>query len=192
MKKLTLAVMVMVSSVANAQITGPKAGLWETKLVHQVIDGRDMTEKLVAAQAKMQAAMAKMTPEQRQKMEAMMKGMGTQGSSGAMRVCISPAMAAKHAVQSDPNSRCPATKLTTNGNKTSFSFNCTNDGRTTVGSGQSTVNGDVISNHMESTTTDASGSHTVLIDSEMTYLGSDCQGITPIDQLAKGMEASGK
>jgi hypothetical protein len=193
MKKLTLVLMAVVTvcSSANAQMPGTKPGLWETKLVHQVVDGRDMTEKLAAAQAKMQAAMAQMTPEQRQQMASMMKGMPGQGQNGGMRVCISPAMAASHSM-TDPNNHCPSTSINTSGNKTTYSFNCTKDGRTIVGTGQNIANGDVVSSHLETKSTDAKGSHTMVIDSEMTYLGSDCQGVAPMDQMLKGMEASGK
>jgi hypothetical protein len=192
MKKLGLVVVVVICTSANAQMTGSKPGLWETKILHEVIDGRDMTEKIAAAQASMQAAMARMTPEQRQQTAAMMKGMAGQGQNGTIRVCISQAMIANHYMPADPNNRCPSTSVTTSGNKTTYSFNCTKDGRTVVGTGQSIANGGTTSTHLDTKSTDARGSHTMVIDSEATYLGSDCQGVVPLDQLAKGMEASGK
>lgn len=185
MKKTVLAIMLVASSAAHAETGAMRAGLWETKTIHQVVDGRDMTAQMAAQQARMQAAMAKMTPEQRQMMGASMKGMP--GSGGSVRMCISPAMAAKHMGQVNSDGRCPPASVTTSGNKTSYTFNCTKDGRTTVGNGTSTVNGDSVSSHVEVKTSDAKGSHTMAMDSEMTYLGADCQGITPIDQLAKGL-----
>jgi hypothetical protein len=184
MKKATLAVMLIVSSAAYADGGAMRAGLWETKIVHQLVDGRDMSVQMAAAQAKMQAAMANMTAEQRQMMSAHMKNMPGQG--GGMRICISPAMAAKHFVHTDSDGHCPSTAVSTSGNKTSFSFNCTKDGRTTTGQGVSTVNGDTVTSHFEGTSSDAKGNHTMAVDSEMTYLGADCQGIAPVDQLAKG------
>jgi len=184
MKKATLALMLIASSAAYADGGAMRAGLWETKIVHQLVDGRDMSVQMAAAQARMQAAMANMTPEQRQMMSAHMKNMPGQG--GSMRICISPAMAAKHYVHTDPDGRCPSISVSTSGNKTSFSFNCTRDGRTTTGNGVSTVNGDTVTTHFEGTSADAKGNHTMAVDSEMTYLGADCQGVTPIDQLAKG------
>ena len=187
MKKTALAIMLVASSAAHAETGAMRAGLWETKMIHQVVDGRDMTAQMAAQQARMQAAMAKMTPEQRQMMGASMKGIPGQGGGGSTRICISPAMAAKHMAQVNSDGRCPPAAVTTSGNKTSYSFNCTKDGRTTAGSGMSTVNGDSVSSHVEVKTGDAKGSHTMAMDSEMTYLGADCQGITPIDQLAKGL-----
>jgi hypothetical protein len=192
MKKMTLAMMIIVSSAAHAQTAETKPGLWESRLIHQIVDGKDISAQMAAAQAKTDAAMAKMTPEQRQQMASIMKGMSTPSANGGMQICISPAMAAKHALQADPNGRCPATSHATNGNETTYSFNCAKDGRTTTGSGKSTVNGNVITSHLETTSSDASGNHSVVIDSEMTYLGPDCKGITPIDQLAKGLEGSSK
>jgi len=176
MKKATLAVMLIVSSAAYADGGAMRAGLWETKVVHQLVDGRDVSER-------MRAAMANMTPEQRQMMSAHMKNMPGQG--GAIRLCISPAMAAKHYMHTDPDGRCPPTSVSTSGNKTTFSFSCAKDGRTISGNGVSTVIGDTATTHFESTSTDAKGTHSMVVDSEMTYLGADCQGVTPVDQLAK-------
>jgi len=189
MKKSAFVMMFLFSCAAHAQTAGMKPGLWETKVVRQMVDGRDMTAQIAAAQAKMQEAMAKMTPEQRQQMGSMMKGMAGQG--GNMRMCISAAMAARHFMQHDPSNHCPSATATTSGNKTTFSFNCTNNGRTSVGHGESIFNGDTISSHVEVDSTDAKGNHTMQMDAQMTYVGSDCQGIAPMDELAKGGQAPG-
>ena len=183
MKKTSLAILLVVSSAAFADPGTMRAGLWETKILHQLVDGRDMSAQMAAAQAKMQAAMANMTPEQRQMMGARMKNMPGQG--GSTRICISPAMAAKHMGQTDPDGHCPPASVSTSGNKTTYSFNCTRNGHSTSGNGVSTVNGDTMTSHIEATTTDAKGTHNMVMDTQMTYLGADCQGITPIDQLAK-------
>jgi hypothetical protein len=190
MKKLALAILIVVSGTTFAQSSSLKAGLWEMKLIHQVMDGRDMTAQMAAAQARMQQATANMTPDQRKQMESMMKGMGTGTSSqsglgGGRRMCISPAMAAKNAPMVDHEGQCPPAKVTRSGNKSSFEFNCTSNGRTRVGRGESTVSGDTITTSVNMTMTDARGSHTMQSESQMTYLGSDCQGIKPVDQLVK-------
>jgi Protein of unknown function (DUF3617) len=187
MKKSTLAVLILLSGVASAQSSSLKAGLWEMKPIRQVMDGRDMTAQMAAAQARMQQATASMTPEQRKQMEAMTKKMGTGSNStgSTTRICISPAMAARNAPMVDREGRCPPAKVTRSGNKSSFEFNCTNKERTTIGSGESTVNGDTISTNMNITMKDARGQHTMQTESQMTYLGSDCQGIKPVDQLVK-------
>ena len=188
MKTLALAILIAVSSTTFAQSSSLKAGLWEMKLIHQVMDGRDMTAQMALAQARMQQETANMTPDQRKQMESMMKGMGTSSQSslgGGWRMCISPAMAAKNAPMVDREGHCPPTKVTRSGNKSSFEFNCTTNGRTRVGSGESTMSGDTITTSVNMTMTDARGSHTMQSGSQMTYLGSDCQGIKPVDQLVK-------
>jgi hypothetical protein len=189
MRKSTLAMLVALSGTAYAQGSGLKPGLWEVRQIKQVVDGRDMAAQMASAQAQMQQSMAKMSPEQRKQMEAMMGGRGMpQGAAGGgTRICISPAMAARDKPMVDPEGRCEPAKVSRSGNKTSFEFNCTTQGRTTVGKGESTHSGDTVNSRMDMTTTDASGRHTMQSESQMKYLGPDCQGIKPMDQLAKGL-----
>jgi hypothetical protein len=180
MKQCTLAILVILSGTAFAQ-SNLKPGLWEVKATRQVMDGRDLTAQMAAASAKMEQAMANMTPEQRKQMEAMMSSQGRpqSASGGATRICVSPAMAAKDKPMVDSEGRCEPAKVTRNGNKTSFEFNCTRDGRTQVGSGESTVNGDTVSTRVDMTVTDAQGRHTMQTESQMRFLGTDCHGIRP-------------
>jgi hypothetical protein len=42
------------------------------------------------------------------------------------------------------------------------------------------------------TMSDSEGRHTMQGESEMTYLGSDCHGIKPVDQLVKGIHNPSK
>jgi len=194
MKKLALAVLVTLSTTAFAQGSGLKAGLWEIKQIKQVMDGRDMAAQMAAAQAEMQQAMANMSPAQRKQMEAMMggRGMPAGAAGGAQRICISPAMAAADKPMVDPEGRCEPAKVSRSGNKTSFEFNCTTQGHSMVGKGESTVSGDLVSTRMDMTTTDAQGRHTMQSESQMKYLGPDCQGLKPIDQIAKDAQAYGR
>ena len=190
MKKLTLAILITLSGTAFAQASSLKAGLWEIKPISQIMDGRDMTAQMASAQEKMQQAMANMSPEQRKQMQAMM---GHQGApaGGGMRICVSPAMAARDKPMVDPEGRCEPATVNHSGNKTSFEFNCTANGRTSTGKGESTVNGDTVTTRVDMTMTDARGRHTMQSESQMKYLGSDCQGIKPLDQLAKkGQDAA--
>ena len=186
MRKSTLAILTTLSGIAFAQSSSLKPGLWEMKPIRQVVDGRDMTAQMASAQAKMQQAMVNMPPDQRKQMEAKMKGMPTQSAAGGgTRICISPAMAARDKPMVDPEGRCEPAKVNRSGNKSSFEFNCTANGHTRVGKGESTVSGDTVTTRVDMTTTDARGSHTMQSESQMKYLGPDCQGIKPIDQLAK-------
>jgi hypothetical protein len=179
---------VQTSAQTSSQFPGQKAGLWELKPIKQTMDGKDMLAQLSASQEKMREAMAKMSPDQRAKMEAMMGGAGF-SQSGTMKVCVSPAMAAKNQPMTDKDSQCPPAKISHSGNQTTFEINCTKDGRTTVGSGTSTVNGEIVSTDMNVDITDPKGRHNIQSITQMTYLGADCQGITPADQLMKNMKA---
>lgn len=187
MKKATLVILLVLSGGAFAQGSGLKAGLWEMKQIKQIVDGKDMAAQMAAAQAQMAQAMANMPPERRKQMEAMMGGQGmpAQGGGVATRICISPAMAASDKPMVDPEGRCAPTKTSRSGNKTSFEFNCTSNGRTMVGKGENTISGDSVHARMDMTSTDASGRHTMQSESKMTYLGPDCKGVKPVDQLGK-------
>ena len=178
MKPLALAVLITVSSTAFAQGSGLKAGLWEMKVIQQVMDGRDTNAQMAAAQAQMQQRMASMPPAQRSQMEAMMGNQGT-------RVCISPAMAAKNKPMVDREGRCEPATVNHSGDKTTFEFSCTSDQGTRVGKGESIVSGDTVTTRVDMTMTDAKGRHTMQSETQMKYLGPDCQGVRPADQLAK-------
>jgi len=185
MKSFTLAILIALSGTVFAQSSNMKPGLWEIKQISHVVDGRDVTAQTAAARAKMQQAMANMSPAQREQMQAMMNRQGASVGGGGMRICISPAMAARDKPVLNSEGHCEPTKISRSGNKTRFEINCTNHGITTVGKGENTVVGDIVTNHMDLTTTDARGSHHTVSESQMKYLGSDCQGIKPADQLAK-------
>jgi hypothetical protein len=193
MKKSVLAILVALGTTAYADTPAMKAGLWEMTVVRQVMDGRDMSAQMAAAQAQMQQAMAKMSPAQRKQMESMMGSQGGGGSGGgAMRICVSPAMAARDKPMVDPEGRCEPAKVSRSGNKTSFEFNCTTGGRTSVGKGETVVSGDSMTTRMDMTTTDAHGRHTMQNETQMKYLGADCQGVKPADQLVKEMRGPGR
>jgi len=161
---------------------GLKAGLWETRVVKQVMDGRDMTAQIAGASAQMQQAMANMTPEQRARMEAMMKDHGapTVGNNGTMRMCISPEMANRDKPIIDREGCEPAT-VSRSGNHTTFEFSCTRNGNVTSGKGEATTNGDTISTVIDTTIHRASGeTHVMHSESEMKFLGADCGDVKPI------------
>ena len=183
MKKLTVAILITLGGIGCAQASGMKAGLWEINPTSQTVDGRDMTSEMSSAQARIQQEMDRLSPAQREKMQAMM-GQGTP-AGGGMRICVSPAMAASDTPIVDREGRCKPATVNRSGNKTSFEFNCTSNGRTSVGKGESIASGDTITTRMDMTETDARGKHTMHSESRMKYLGSDCQGIMPADQVAK-------
>lgn len=180
--KLAILALSLTASLALAQSFGMKQGLWEFKSLKTVVDGADTSAQLSAAQAQMQQAMANLSPEQRQQMEAMMKSRGVGVAGGSPRqICVSAAMAGSNKPVVDPQGKCAPASVSRDGNKTRFEFNCTSDGRTTIGKGESTNSGDTVTTVMDATTTDAKGQHTMHSETEMTYLGSDCQGVKPLD-----------
>ncbi len=184
MKTVTLATLLILSTAAMAQGSTLRQGLWEVKPISQLIDGKDMTAQMAASQERMQKSIASMPPEQRKQMQAMMGRQGAPAGSGT-RICVSAAMAARDRPMVDPDGRCEPAKVSRNGNRTSFEFNCVTEGRSMVGKGESTASGDLVSTRMDMTTTDAQGRHTMQSEVQMKYLGADCQGLKPIDQMVK-------
>lgn len=180
MKKTIVATLALAAAAsAHAQVPDAKAGLWETKIVKNVVDGKDMSAQMNDAMAAHQAQLDKLTPEQRAMVMSRMNGMG---GNSAIRTCISPAMAAKHDFGGDAHGHCPSADISVSGNTITFNINCTNQGRTIVGKGQAVMSGDTISRHIDVKETDDKGSHTAVIDMQSTYLGSDCKGVKPLDQ----------
>ncbi len=155
---------------------GLKAGLWEVHLVKQTVDGRDNSAQLAASLEHMKQQMASLPPEQRERMEAMMKQSGVQGSNGGFRICVSPEMAQRDAPPVlDREGHCQPASIQRHDNSTDFQFSCTTNGITMTGKGHAAMLGNLIKTHTEVTTRTASGTtHETQNDSEMTYLGSDC------------------
>ncbi len=181
MKNATLAILVALSVTACGQNSGFKPGLWEIKPIRHVVDGRDMTAQVLSDQAKRQQEMAaRMPPDQQNLM-----GHPAVFKAGGMRICISPARAAKGPLIVDPEGRCEPDKEIRSGNKSNFEFNCTFNGMTMVGKGESVTNDNIVTNNINMTATNAQGSHTMQSASQMNYLGTDCQGIRPLEQLVR-------
>lgn len=176
-----LAALLVAGSAALAQDAKIKPGLWETTVLHEVVDGRDVSSQMASAQSQMQQAMERMSPEQRQKLESVMGSgnMPGQHAAGANRICISPSMAAMDKLPVDPQGHCANIKVTRSGNKIDYEINCNSDGRTTVGTGQSIIDGDLVTARSQTTITDARGRHEMQSEVRMKYLGADCQGVAP-------------
>jgi hypothetical protein len=166
---------------AYATAVGLKPGLWEVRVVKQVVDGKDMTAQMAAQAAQLQKTMAAMPPEQRAQMEAMFKQKGiSQGGDGGYRLCVTPEMAKRDTPVVDKDGRCQPTKVTHSGNQTTYEINCSANGITTVGKGESTVTGDLITTRSDMTMTRPNGPPRVMhSESEMKYLGSDCGDVKP-------------
>jgi hypothetical protein len=187
-------ILIAVSGTAAAAGSGLKAGLWEITEVKQVLDGRDMGDQMAAAQSEMQQALANMPPDQRKQMQARMteRGVSLTGKGGAgNRVCVSAQMAARDKPLIDPQGKCQPSKVDRSGNKTRFEFSCTNQGRTMAGKGENTAGDNSLVTGIDMTVTDPSGSHTVHSETQMKYVGADCQGVKAADELEKEAQSHG-
>jgi len=162
---------------------GLKPGLWESKIVKQVVDGQDRTAQITGMAAKMQQAMANMPPEQRAQMESMMKqhAGGAMSGDGGFKMCISAEEANRDKPVIDREGKCQPATVTHSGDHTTFTINCSSNGNVTTGKGESTSSGDTITTQVDMTITKANGeSHVMHNETEMRYLGADCGDVKPL------------
>jgi hypothetical protein len=188
MKRTTI--MLALTAVASTAVAGGnvKPGLWEVRATKQVMDGQDMMAEMAAMQTQMQKMMANASAAQRKQMEGMM-GKQAMPAGNVHRVCISPDMAARDQAMFTSNNECQPTKTSQSGNRIMYEFNCQTRGGTMVGKGESVIGGDAVASKVDMVMTDARGKHTIQTESQMRFLGADCQGIKPADQIAKEMQA---
>ena len=176
---------VMVLAALSAFATGMtlKPGLWEVKLLKQIDNGRDMSDQISGASSTMQQALSKLPPEQRARVQAMLAKNGAGlGNNGGYRLCVSPEMAKRDTAFVDKEGHCQPATVTRSGNVTTYAFSCTSNGTTREGKGQATSVGDVITNQVDLTTHNASGTtHVMHIETEMHYVGPDCGDLKPPD-----------
>jgi Protein of unknown function (DUF3617) len=160
---------------------GLKPGLWEVRVVKQVIDGRDMSAQIAQSATRMEQAMANLPPEQRARLEAMLKQRGIgQDGNGSYRVCITPQMAKRDAPVLDKEGRCKPIKLSHHGDRTSFAFDCSSGRMTTKGKGVATISDELVTTQVDATTQSAQGeTHVMHSESEMKYVGPDCGDVKP-------------
>ena len=162
---------------------GLRSGLWETRVVKQVVDGRDMSAQIAGATSQMQQAMAAMPPEQRARVEAMMKQHGGPaiGNDGSVRICVSAEMASRDKPFVDREGHCQPATVNRSGDHTTFEFSCNWNGVESTGKGEATTSGDVIRTQVDTKTHKTGGeTHVTHSETEMKFLGSDCGGVKPI------------
>jgi hypothetical protein len=130
---IALPLNLLLVAAAHAQLqTQMQPGLWETTMQMKSQSG-----EMEKAMAQAQAAMAKMTPEQRKQMEAMMgkNGMAMGGTPNTVRICISPEQAAMRQIPARDG--CTHT-MQHSGNTTRMQFSCAGNPPST-GEGQFTL-----------------------------------------------------
>jgi hypothetical protein len=176
------ALAVLAALAAYSAGLGLKPGLWEIKVVKQVMDGRDMTAQMAAGRATMQLQMANMPPEQRARIQAMMPNSGVDPITGGFRICVSPEMAKRDTPIVDKDGHCQPATVKHDGNVTTYEFSCSSNGSTREGKGEATSAGDLITNRTDMTMHTANGAtHVMHSESEMRYLGADCGDVKPIE-----------
>jgi hypothetical protein len=168
-------------TMARAAGSGLKPGLWDVRLVHQIVDGHDISAQLTEAIAKAQTALAKLPPEERARAQAMLEPAGVNpGNNASYRICVSAAMAASDLPVLDKDGSCRPTMLSHKGDRSTFRIDCTVNGMHMQGQGQAVSAGDVITSSSDITTRAADGSmHTTHNETQMHYVGADCGALQP-------------
>jgi hypothetical protein len=157
-----------------------KPGLWEVRLVRQIVDGHDVSAQLTESVAKTQTALANLTPDARARAQAMFHRNGDSGGNSSFRICLSPEMAASDLPVMDREERCRPALLTRSGHATGFRIDCTTDGTRVKGRGRAVSTGTLISAQSDVTTRAADGvTHTLHNETQMQYLGADCGKLLP-------------
>lgn len=170
------------TTAASAQSIKP--GLWEMQ--HKMGGNPQMDQ----AMAQMQKQMAAMTPAQRKQMEAMMGQQGvtmpTPGAGGgmAMKVCITPEMAARSELPSQSEGQCTSKVTSRSGNTLKMAFTCQNP--PSSGEGTYTFSGDTAyTMKMVTTTTRQGKPESMTMDGLGKWLSADCGTVKPIQPPKK-------
>lgn len=160
---------------AHAQKLSP--GLWENTIT---LKG---DARMDAAMARMQEQLAKMTPEQRQQMEAMMagRGIGIGGPGGApntVRVCISQEQAERQELPQAGEGRCKRESMERSGNTIKFKLTCTDPAGTGEGSFTFTSDKAYTGSMVMDVTRNGRATHVEMQQSGQ-WLSADCGGLQP-------------
>lgn len=166
------------AAAAAQTLTARKPGLWELKTTHQ---GGPMAD----AQKQMEAAMASMPPAQRKQMEEMMRkqGVGVGGQPGVMRICVSPAMAARQDfAQPDPKDNCQHKVTPVSSSEAKFSFTCKGDEGPSSGEGRLwNLTSEGYQSQMKLQSRHEGKPVTMDVQQSARWVGTDCQGIKPLN-----------
>lgn len=167
-----------VGQIASAQtLPQRKPGLWEVQTQTQ--------GAMAEMQKQMDETLARMPPAQRQQMEAMMRqqGVGMTNKPGTLRICVSPAMAAREGLhQPDPEMKCQHKFTPVSSREARYAFTCTGPGGPTQGEGRVW---DYSPEGYQSEST-IKGQHqgrpmTTQFKQSARWLGADCQGLKPLE-----------
>jgi hypothetical protein len=175
---------VLAAGVAQAQgAASLKPGLWEVRLTKMESDGRDMLPQMKAAQEQMRQQMAAMPPERRKQMEA---ALGQQGDPTVQRMCVSPEMAKNdRALLSTPSADCAPPKINRDGNRMTYQISCKQAGGAVDVTGEMVMASDQVSSKTQTIANAGGAKHTTSTEAQMKFVGGDCGGVKPMDQIVK-------
>jgi len=182
MKTLPVIVLATMAGMAWAD-PGMKPGLWEMRITKNVVDGQDQSAQMAGMSAKMNEQMARLSPEQRAQMGAMLgqHGMGMpMGGGGAIQMCITPEMAKRDVPVADKDGSCQPANVHRSGNRMTYEVNCNSRGTKTTGTGESILNGDSVVTRSDTTVVDHGETHRIQNESEMRYVKTDCGDVRPM------------
>ena len=187
MKQTVTFAMLATASLAALADPGLKPGLWEMHFTKSVVDGRDQSARMAGVGAKMQEAMARLTPEQREQMGALMQQHGgvSVGDGGAIRICLTPEMAKRDVPVIDREGACQPTNVTRDGSHFSYEIQCAKDGTTISGKGESSRDGDTVTNRSDTTVVERGQTHRTQNEIELKFVSSDCGSVRPVGAGAK-------
>ncbi len=186
---------ILLSTAANAALadSGMKPGLWEMRIVKNVVNGHDTAADMSGLNAKMATQMEKMSPQQRAQMGAMMGqggmgmpmgagGMGTSGgSAGTIQMCITAEMAKGGVPASDKDGSCQPTNVRGGSGHMTYSLNCDSHGTKTTGTGESIVGDDKVTTRSNTTVVDHGQTYQMQNETEFKFVKSDCGGVKPAE-----------
>lgn len=172
----------IVSAPASAQTMRP--GLWEVKNRIEGA-GAPSTQEMAKAQEQMSVMreqMAKMPPEQRQAMEAMMSKIGQlpqiDEDGMTIKLCVTPEMAASNEVPVQQRGNCTSKRSAPVGGVMKISYVCTEPASS--GEGTITVSSDTAyTMNMTMNTTEDGRNQTTSMSSEGKWLSASCGNVEP-------------
>ena len=173
----TLTALLLLLGVASAHAQSQKPGLWE--ITHKMGGNAEMD----AAMAEMQKQMAAMPPEQRKQMEAMMGSNMPSAAAGggmAMKVCLTPEMAARNEMPRQTEGDCTTTITSRSASGMKMNFVCTNP--PSKGEGVYTFSGDRAYTAAMTIQSARNGKpETTTINGSGKWLSADCGSVKPMD-----------
>ncbi|MBT9464724.1 DUF3617 domain-containing protein [Hydrogenophaga sp.] len=179
MSRISLVLLLSTLCVTTAHAQSTKPGLWE---INQKMGG---SAEMDQAMAQMQKQMAGMSPAEKKMMQDMLGKQGmtmsTPGAGGgmAMKVCITPEMAAKQDMPVQTEGDCTTTITSRSANTLKMNFVCKNPPST--GEGTYTFSGDTAyTMKMLMKTTQQGKPVSTTLDGQGKWLSANCGTVKPL------------